>query len=81
MNKYDAIIRTIFADHYRPGSTTLLFAREELLQKAALLGIEAPKNLGDIVYSYKYRASLPDEISSTAPEGFYWRIRQKKTDK
>ena len=75
MNKYDNIILGIFQDHYHPGDTTVSLERDELSRKAKVLGIKTPKNLGDIVYSYKYRNSLPDDIIKTAPDGFYWRIK------
>lgn len=75
MGKYDSIIRAIFQERYVEGATSILFERELLSQKATQLGITPPKNLGDIVYSYKYRNPIPDEIAQTAPAGHYWRIR------
>src|SRR5690606_16368222 len=41
---------------------------------ATKLGISLPKNLGDVVYSFKFRTSLPETIQTTAPEGQYWVI-------
>ena len=75
MGKYDSIIQSIFTEHYVQDATSFTFEREELSAKAEELHIQTPKNLGDIVYSYKFRKSFPDEIARTAPEGFYWRIR------
>lgn len=75
MGKYDAILRSIFSEQYITGKTSVGFKRELLQQKAAELEIDVPKNLGDIIYSYKYRNSMPEEIARTAPEGYYWRIR------
>lgn len=75
MAKYDKIIAGVFFDRYEAGVTSIRFARSELDVKAHQLGIAVPKNLGDIIYSYKYRKSLPQEIVQTAPEGFYWRIK------
>ena len=34
-----------------------------------------PKNLGDVVYSFRYRTALPSSILATAPEGEAWIIR------
>lgn len=65
----------IFQERYTDGATSIIFEREELAAKAHQLGFEPPKNLGDIVYSYKYRKSLPKSIVQTAPEGYYWRIK------
>ena len=75
MAKYDSIITGIFTDLYTAGATNILFEREAITQKAIELGIDPPKNLGDLVYSYKYRNKLPEEVRSTAPDGYYWRIK------
>lgn len=75
MAKYDDIINGIFFDRYEAGATSVRFERKDLAAKAHQLKIAVPKNLGDIIYSYKYRKRLPQEIIKTAPEGFYWRIK------
>lgn len=75
MAKYDEIISAIFAERYTVGASSIPFEREVLAAKAQDLGLELPKNLGDIVYSYKYRKPLPENITATAPSGFYWRIK------
>ncbi len=75
MAKYDDIICAIFFERYQEGVTSIRFEREDLARKARKLGFAVPKNLGDIVYSYKYRKRLPEEIIQTAPDGFYWRIK------
>lgn len=75
MAKYDDIISAIFWEHYVDGVTSIVFQREDLALKAREMGFDPPKNLGDIVYSYKYRKPLPKDIANTAPEGFYWRIK------
>ena len=79
MSKYDSIIKSIFTERYTSGVNSIVFERNVLEDKALSLGITPPKNLGDIVYSYKYRAHLPDEITRTAPEGYYWRLRNVGT--
>ncbi len=75
MANYDEIIKAIFFDHYSPERTSIPFEREELARNARILGISIPRNLGDIIYSYKYRKHLPEQIVNTAPDGFYWRIK------
>ena len=75
MRKYDSIISSIFLEHFEEGKTSITFERTEFQKKARQLGIESPKNLVHIIYSYKYRKSLPEEIVNTAPKGYYWRIR------
>jgi len=37
--------------------------------------MRVPKNLGDVIYSYRYRAELPKSIQETAGKGKTWLIR------
>jgi hypothetical protein len=39
------------------------------------LGIDLPKNIGDLIYSFRYRAALPESIQSAAGKGKVWIIR------
>lgn len=71
---YQSLIKKIFNDHYKPGLTEFLFKREEIESAAKSLGINLPKNLGDVVYSIRYRTELPDSIIKTAPSGMEWII-------
>jgi hypothetical protein len=41
---------------------------------ATEIGIILPDNLGDIVYSFRYRTELPLSITSKSPEGYEWII-------
>jgi hypothetical protein len=43
------------------------------------LNIALPKNLGDVVYSFRYRASLPASIQNQAGENQIWIIRPMGT--
>lgn len=74
-NRYSQLIERIFANHFSPGEIRLAFAREEIDAVAQELSIALPKNLGDVIYSFRYRAALPDSIQTTAPQGFSWIIR------
>jgi len=74
-NRYVQIIEAIFSKYYRAGATEVPFERSDIIQAAAELGIRLPKNLGDILYTYRYRAQLPDSIAEKAPEGYEWIIR------
>lgn len=74
-NRYVAIIKTIFERHYKKGACAFDFEREELVSVAQELGIILPKNLGDVVYSFRYRNDLPESIVSKAPRGKSWIIR------
>lgn len=45
-----------------------------MISAATELGAARPKNVGDVVYSRRYRAPLPDSIQRTAPPGREWAI-------
>jgi hypothetical protein len=74
-NRYIQLIETIFFQYYKKGQTEVPFVREDLETTAAELGIKLPKNLGDVVYTFRYRAKLPDAIARLAPPGSEWVIR------
>jgi len=74
-NRYLQLIEALFLRHYHDGDNEVAFSREELVELAKELGIERPKNLGDITYSFRYRTNLPSTITEKAPEGKYWVIR------
>jgi hypothetical protein len=71
---YQAIIEDIFARYHTEGAAEFEFERDEIAASAARLGVKPPKNLGDVIYSYRYRRSLPKSILDTQPEGLYWLI-------
>jgi len=73
-SRYSAIIGTIFKRHYKPGKAQFEFSRDEFVGIAATLDIALPKNLGDAIYSFRFRTALPAEIVSTAPKGMEWNI-------
>jgi hypothetical protein len=73
-SRYKALIEKIFFRRYKKGLTEIGFKRDELSLAAKELGIELPKNLGDIVYSIRYRTALPDKILATQPDRMEWII-------
>ncbi|MXZ53184.1 MAG: endonuclease [Acidimicrobiaceae bacterium] len=68
------IIEWIFAQRHNPGDDQVTFTRDDLISAADALGAPRPKNLGDIVYSLRYRVPLPDSIRRTAPPDREWAI-------
>ena len=72
---YVSIIQAIFSAKFSLGARELDFEREEIRTVAANLDVPIPKNLGDLIYTFRYRAALPDSIQSTAPAGEIWVIR------
>jgi len=73
-DRYSAIIGTIFKRHYKAGKTQFEFSRDEFAEVAKSLGIGLPKNLGDTIYSFRFRTALPSEILATAAKGMEWGI-------
>lgn len=74
-NRYVQLIEQLFEKHYRPGMREVPFERNEIEQLALKFKIVLPKNIGDIVYSFRYRVELPASIRKRAPEGEHWVIK------
>lgn len=68
------IIEKIFFDHYQSSLTEFSFDRREIGSAAQGLHVEHPKNLGDVVYHYRYRDLLPQKIRATLPPNLHWII-------
>jgi hypothetical protein len=73
-DRYNAIIDKVFSAHFVPGCKEFEFTREEFEKIAERLAIKLPKNLGDVLYSFRYRKKLPESIRATAGEGVEWII-------
>ncbi len=73
-NRYHAIIENIFFDRYEAGATEFIFKRQEIKTAAKFLDIELPDNLGDLIYSYRFRVELPQPIIDTQTDGKEWVI-------
>jgi len=72
--RYDRLLQAIFDAHYKGGKRSFQFKREEIEKFAKKLRIKLPKNLGDLIYTFRYRKQLPDGIVSKAPQGYEWII-------
>jgi hypothetical protein len=73
-NRYNAIIESIFFGRYKSGTEAVPFGRDDLVRAAKKLGIVLPKNLGDVIYSIRYRTQIPPKIAATQPTGKEWII-------
>lgn len=73
-NRYSQIIEDIFFQHYASGDSVVPFERDDIVRSAGRLDIPLPKNLGDVVYSFRHRNPLPDAIIREAPAGLSWVI-------
>lgn len=72
---YSSIIEKIFRVKFKAGMREVDFEREDIVTFGNKLGVPLPKNLGDLVYSFRYRAALPRSIQSKAGKGKTWIIR------
>lgn len=77
-NRYKQLIEHIFFDPsfggFQPGTVEIAFGRPDLTKAAGALGVELPKNLGDVLYAIRYRIPMPESILGTQPEGMEWII-------
>lgn len=74
-NRYSGIVSDVFHRYYQAGTTSFGFEREEIERAATKLKIKLPKNVGDVIYTFRFRKPLPDDITKTAPEKSEWIIR------
>lgn len=81
---YSETIVRVFQEYYEPGCNRFTFRREDLVAAMRQLGVEVggdadlvAKNVGDIVYTFRFRRDFPKEIKATAPRGKMWIITGK----
>jgi len=74
-SRYDQLIEAVFFAHYEKGVESFEFQRSEIEKYARELGIKLPKNLGDLIYSFRFRTPLPQRIRASVPKGKQWIIR------
>lgn len=73
-NRYKILIERIFLDRYGEGVEEIAFERADLVEAAKMLGMELPKNLGDVIYSVRYRTPLPETVLATQTADTEWII-------
>ena len=54
-SSYSAIVNRLFFMGFKPGVKKIPFTRDEIAAVANELKVPLPKNLGDVMYSYRYR--------------------------
>jgi hypothetical protein len=74
-NRYAAIIEKIFFSHWKKGLKEFEFDRTEIKDWATKLGIELPDNIGDLIYSFRFRTNLPTAVLATQSKGMEWHIQ------
>lgn len=71
---YSSVIKHVFDGKYAKGASSVNFTRQDVEEAADKLGLD-PKNVGDVIYSFRYRRDLPTEIAERARKGEVWIIR------
>jgi hypothetical protein len=72
--RYAQMIERVFLDGYKRGAHSVEFTRPQLTAVAEKLKIALPKNLGDTLYTFRYRVGLPQTILDRQPAGLEWAI-------
>lgn len=73
-SRYNLIVVEIFRRHHNPSDDRFIFQRSEIDEIADALTVARVLNVGDLLYTFRFRQPLPISISSTAPEGYEWII-------
>lgn len=73
-NRYASLVGYIFEHGFVEGKSEFSFTRDQFVAAAAKLNIALPKNIGDVLYSFRYRNPLPECVRKTQPEGHEWVI-------
>jgi hypothetical protein len=78
---YVQIIQAVFNKHYAPGLNRFVFGRNELETELVNIGLTiegdeelTAKNIGDVIYTFRFRQNFPKPIRETAPAGKMWII-------
>jgi hypothetical protein len=75
---YERVLVEIFRSRFKPKDRTVEFERNDIRRTAEKLGLKVPDNLGDVLYSFRYRRRLPEEIQKHAPKGHEWVLTTSK---
>jgi hypothetical protein len=73
-NLYSRLVERIFEEKYRETATEVAFERDDIIRSARVLQLRLPKNVGDLIYSFRFRTAMPSAIEKTAPAGYRWLI-------
>ena len=73
--KYDQIIEYIFNRHFDGTANGFEFPRSAVHDAADALRLSRVSNVGDVIYTYRSRKSLPAAIRAQAPGNLEWIIR------
>src|SRR5262245_54093732 len=72
---YASTLCAIFTDRYQSGRQEIAFTREDVMRRSE----GRIKNIGDLVYSFRYRSKMPRQIAETVKEPEGWIIVPRGT--
>ena len=75
INRYSQLVEKIFFDNYKKGCKNVAFVRSDIEKAAKSLKIDLPENLGDVIYSFRFRTELPTSIIKLAGNDEEWFIK------
>ena len=73
-NRYEIIINEVFFTHWSEGIEEFLFDRNEIEVASHKHGIKLPKNIGDLIYYFRFRVNFPEKILKTQSNEREWII-------
>lgn len=73
-NRYSRVIEFLFQKESGIETQVVEIKRDDFNDACNKLNIAVPRNLGDIIYSFRYRNPLPDSVLAKAPAGKSWII-------
>jgi len=71
---YATLVEHLFAQNFKAGAKHVDFSRDQINNYADALNMERPRNLGDLVYYFRYRKELPESVRAKASPGKEWAI-------
>ena len=72
LNLYSAIIEKIFFEHFTGPEEIIEWERREITQAAKALNLPTPKNIGDLIYTFRFRQPFPKKIIDTQYDEREW---------
>jgi hypothetical protein len=77
----EALIAEVFRERHEPGATQVPFTRDDIIDAAVRIGVARPKNIGGVIYQYRYMKPMPDSVAADAPADTEWVIRGRGSAK
>ncbi|MDC0706245.1 hypothetical protein [Priestia sp. AB] len=74
MSKSAKLIKKIFFKYYKENDEIVKFERDDFIKASQEMNTSPPKNIGGVIYQYRYTSPLPKEILNTCKAGENWII-------